>query len=386
MGLNFNLCVPEKINFGWDVSESVGFEAISLGGRKALVITDQGIVKQGIHLKILDSLTKAGLEAIVYDDVKSNPREVDCQEAAILGKKHGADIILALGGGSPIDTAKAVGVLIANNGSLNDYYGEQLLQNDIPPLICIPTTAGTGSEVTFFAVITNPDKKVKSCIADTRLLPSLSLIDPALTITLPANLTASTGMDALTHAIEAYTCRRANPFTDVLALQAITVISENLKIAVKDGLNKEAREGMALGSLLAGIAFGNSDIAGVHCMAEALGGLYDTPHGIANSIFLPIVLEYNLKANIKRHADIGRAMHLVSVDQSDQEIAEAVIEEIKHLAKEIGIPSFKDSIEVDPGDFKILASKAAANISADSNCRIAGINEYHKLFEQAYCQ
>lgn len=291
---------------------------------------------------------------------------------------------MAVGGGSPMDTAKTVGALLTSGGTVHDYVGAQLLKKPILPLVCIPTTAGTGSEVTFFAVITDIARKIKMSILDTRLCASVALVDPVITKTLPAKLTASTGMDALTHAIEAYTCKLASPITDATAIYAIKLISSSLRDAVNDGNDLQARTSMMLGSLIAGIAFGNSDVAGVHCMAEAIGGLYDTPHGVANSIFLPYVMEYNVPGDIKKHADIARAMGIDTTGMSEQEAASAGAEAVKQLSKDVGIPLFKDLEKVDVNDFEFLAKNSAENISTESNCRPADENDYLELFKKAY--
>jgi len=235
-----------------------------------------------------------------------------------------------------------------------------------------------------FAVITDAEQNLKTCIADTLIAPALALVDPGLTMSLPPLLTASTGIDALTHAIEAYTCNLHNPVSDALALKAISLICQNIRQAVEQGENLEARSNMMLGSLLAGIAFGNADVAGVHCMAEAIGGLYDIPHGIANSILLPFVMEYNIPAALERHAEIGRAMGVAPASMPDHEAAAAAVEAVKKLSLDLEIPRFKDLPNVNPDDFNLLAARAAANISAPSNCRPAGEKEYYELFFKAY--
>ena len=205
-----------------------------------------------------------------------------------------ADFIVGLGGGSSMDTAKAIAVIITHGGKPSDYFGADTLTKPIAPLVCVPTTSGTGSEVTPFAVITDSKTRVKMNILDSGVVPTSSFVDPELTVSMPAGLTASTGMDALTHAVEAYTCKLANPLTDALAMKAVRIIAGSLRRAVADGSDADARNEMALGSLIAGYAFGNADVGGVHCMAEAIGGFYDTPHGVANSVFLPLVTEFNV--------------------------------------------------------------------------------------------
>lgn len=381
---NFSFYLPTRIEFGEGVLANAAEEVKGLGGSKVLLVTDKGVMDNDLATPVIDSLKKANLKVTIFDDVKSNPRDVDCLKAAELGKSEGVDVLVAVGGGSPMDTAKTVGALLTSGGTVHDYVGAQLLKKPILPLVCIPTTAGTGSEVTFFAVITDIARKIKMSILDTRLCASVALVDPVITKTLPAKLTASTGMDALTHAIEAYTCKLASPITDATAIYAIKLISSSLRDAVNDGNDLQARTSMMLGSLIAGIAFGNSDVAGVHCMAEAIGGLYDTPHGVANSIFLPYVMEYNVPGDIKKHADIARAMGIDTTGMSEQEAASAGAEAVKQLSKDVGIPLFKDLEKVDVNDFEFLAKNSAENISTESNCRPADENDYLELFKKAY--
>ncbi len=381
---NFSFYLPTRIEFGEGVLANAAEEVKGLGGSKVLLVTDKGVMDNDLATPVIDSLKKANLKVTIFDDVKSNPRDVDCLKAAELGKSEGVDVLVAVGGGSPMDTAKTVGALLTSGGTVHDYVGAQLLKKPILPLVCIPTTAGTGSEVTFFAVITDIAKSIKMSILDTRLCASVALVDPVITKTLPAKLTASTGMDALTHAIEAYTCKLASPITDATAIYAIKLISSSLRDAVNDGNDLQARTSMMLGSLIAGIAFGNSDVAGVHCMAEAIGGLYDTPHGVANSIFLPYVMEYNVPGDIKKHADIARAMGIDTTGMSEQEAASAGAEAVKQLSKDVGIPLFKDLEKVDVNDFEFLAKNSAENISTESNCRPADENDYLELFKKAY--
>lgn len=381
--MNFSFYLPTRIEFGAGVLNKTVEEVKKLHGKNVLIVTDKGIMNSGIAKPIIDDL-QSNFKVTLFDDVKSNPRDVDCQTAAALCRNENIDLIVAIGGGSAMDTAKTVGALVTNGGEVKDYIGDSLLKEPILPLICIPTTAGTGSEVTFFAVITDSIEKIKMSILDTKLVAKVALVDPNITKSLPTLLTASTGMDALTHAIEAYTCKLATPLTDIMALDAIRLISSSLRDAVKDGNNADAREKMMLGSLVAGIAFGNSDVAGVHCMAEAIGGLYDTPHGVANSIFLPYLMEFNMPSDPQKHADIARAMGLNTNNMSIEEAAMAGVEEVKKLSKDVGIPLFKDLPGVDSNDFELLAERSACNISNDSNCRPAGAAEYLDLFKKTF--
>ena len=310
----------------------------------------------------------------------------DCARGASLASDMKADLIIGLGGGSSMDTAKAIAVVLTNGGKPSHYFGVNRLTKPIAPLICVPTTSGTGSEVPPFAVITDSKTRVKMNILDPGVVPASSFVDPELTISMPAGLTASTGMDALTHAVEAYTCRLANPLTDALALKAVGIIVASLRRAVADGSDLDARNEMALGSLIAGFAFGNADVGGVHCMAEAIGGFYDTPHGVANSVFLPLVTEFNVVSDPKKHADIAVALGVDTAGMSNEEAAAAGVATIRQLATDLRIPKFRELEGVKESDFGTLAQLAAANVSAESNPRPAGEAEYSDLFRKAWAE
>jgi alcohol dehydrogenase len=349
-----------------------------------LVITDNGIKDAGLTKDIYESLAKSHIDFHEFADVKPNPRDEDCNEAANQYRDTKLDAILAIGGGSVIDTAKAVSILYTNGGSVTDYEGAFTVKNDPLPIICVPTTAGTGSEVTFFSVITDTKRKYKMSILDYKIGPKLALLDSELTASLPRSIASSTGMDALTHAIEAYTCRVANPITDGLALHAIRLIRQHLLGAVNGGGdNDNDRAQMLIGSLIAGMAFGNSDIASVHCISEAIGGLYDTPHGVANAMFLPYVFRHNKDANIQRHAEVGYAL---GVDHrfSHKEAAEEAVKILFDLSNQVNIPKFNEIAHVNPEDFPLLAENSYKNISNPSNIKEMTAQDYLKIFEEAY--
>lgn len=379
----FAFYAPRKTRFGVGSAGEAANEAALLGTR-ALLVTDPGLLAVGVVESILGDLQR-GLNSLeVFDSVVPNPRDIDAEKGAESAVAMGADLVVAVGGGSAMDTAKAIATVMTNGGKPSDYFGADTIAKPIAPLICIPTTSGTGSEVTPFAVITDAKTRVKMNILDPKVVPLVSIVDPQLTASMPAALTASTGMDALTHAIEAYTCTLATPVTDAMALKAITLISRSLRRAVEDGSDIEARTQMALGSLIAGYAFANADVGGVHCMAEAIGGFYDTPHGVANSVFLPLVMEFNMTADLQRHADIAAAMGIDVHGLSTKEAAALGVQAVATLAADLGIPRFADLDGVSPDDFSTLAGLAAANVSAESNPRPAGEAEYLALFQQAH--
>ncbi|MED1469911.1 iron-containing alcohol dehydrogenase [Bacillus salipaludis] len=380
----FSFNLPTRIEFGNGQIHNLTEYVRELGGTKVMVITDKGLNQSGIVEKVTVLLEEDGINFVTYDNTKPNPRDQDCMEAYLLAQQEQVDLLIGLGGGSSMDTAKAVGVLLTHGGKIKDWYGLNVLNKPITPLICIPTTAGTGSEITFFSVITDTSTKLKMNILDYRVAPKIALLDPELTVTLPPSITASTGMDALTHAIEAYTCNLSEPITDALALYAIDLIVKNLSQAVTNGQNLEARRNMLVGSLIAGIAFGNSDVGGVHCMAEALGGLYDTPHGVANSMLLPYVFEYNIPSNVEKHAVVAKLLGANTDGKTTEEIAFEGVSQLRELANEVGIPKMKDLENIKVEDFDYLAEGATQNVSAPSNPRVAKKEDYYQLFLKAY--
>lgn len=380
--MDFQFLLPTKVVMRKGVRLETGKFLHERNINRVLLVTDKGIKNAGLMDDVYKSLTETGISFEEFADVKPNPRDTDCDNAAAMIRGKQIDGILAVGGGSVMDTAKAVSILHTNGGTVTDYEGAFTVKKPPLPIICIPTTAGTGSEVTFFSVITDTKRKYKMSILDYQIGPALALLDPDITASLPASIAASTGMDALTHAIEAYTCRLANPITDGLALHAIRLIRQNIAAAVLDKEEK-ARENMLIASLIAGIAFGNSDIASVHCISEAIGGLYDTPHGVANAIFLPYVFKHNIVADIKRHADVGYAL---GVDPllSPEEAAKAAVEVLFELSEKLSIPKFYEIDRVNPNDFPMLAENSKKNISDPSNAKEMTVEDYLAILREAY--
>lgn len=379
----FSFQLPTRIEFGNGLSKRVGEEAKALGGTRALVVTDPGVRAAGLLDPVLQQLTDADLVVMVFDEVAPNPRDTSVAKGAELATAEGCDLLVAVGGGSPMDTAKGIGVIQTHGGGIVDYEGLGVVTKPITPLIAVPTTAGTGSEVTFWAVITDTARSFKMSVGSPLIAARVALVDPELTSGLPPALTASTGMDALTHAIEGYTATLCEPLTDSLALTAISLLSRSLGVAYANGADTDARYDVMLGSLLAGVAFGNSDIGGVHCMAEAIGGLYDTPHGVANAIYLPVIMEYNCLALPDKFADIARAMGEDVTGLSRREAAYVAVEAVAELAADLRIPSSED-VGVRPEDFLRLAKAAAMNVSVESNPRVVTEADFYELYQQAH--
>jgi alcohol dehydrogenase len=375
---SFSFELPTKIEYGVGAARGLVDAVKKRNAGKLLLITDKGIVSSGLLEKITGSLKAHKMNWKVFDNVEPNPKDYNVQQGAEIARRFGADCLVALGGGSPIDCAKAIAVLAFQGGAVRDYEGSDKIGADVLPLVAVPTTAGTGSEVTFSSVITDSSEKFKFSIKDPKIAPKVALVDPEMTLTMPPELTASTGMDALTHAIEAFSAKVSEPIADSAALYAIELIARYLRIAVSESHNLEARAGMLLGSLLAGIAFSHADVAAVHCVAEALGGKYDAAHGVCNAIVLPAVMAYNMEYCKERYARIAAAMGL-AVENVDQG-AERAVEAVKKLASDIHLPGF-NSLGVKEKDLEELAVNAFRNGSNIDNPRPMKKEDYLNLFQ-----
>ena len=381
--INFNFQLPTRIVFGNGVIDRLHHEVQQWEGRSILLVCDPGIVSAGVAAKVFSILDFAAEKVEVFSAVSANPRDTECLAGVEIAREMKADVLVGLGGGSPMDAAKAIGVLLANGGRPQDWAdGRQPILKPSLPLICIPTTAGTGSEVTPVAVITDSIRKLKMGLLGQHVAPALALLDPELTYGLPVDITAATGMDALTHAIEAYTCRLSNPVSDALALAAIEKIGAHLSLAYRNGSDKAARGQMLLGSLLAGAAFGQADVGAVHSLAETLGGLYDLPHGIANAIFLPHVMAYNLETSLQRYARIGRLLNPALTGASEHEAAKGAVDEVLRLARSIHIPAISQVAGLSDEDIEQVAELAAHHPCTASNSREIGIHDYRNLIRR----
>jgi alcohol dehydrogenase len=380
--LNFEFLLPTRIVFGNDVISQIGEEAIKIG-KRALIVTDKGVLKTGYIQRIEQLLKDAGIKSEVFSEVDPNPRDKSVQKGFNKAMKFKTDLLVGVGGGSAIDTAKAIGVILQEGGKIQDYEGLDMVKKPITPLIAVPTTAGTGTEVTFWSVITDTKRKFKMSVGSPLMAAKVALVDPLLTITLPKDITAFTGIDALVHAIEGYTSMLAQPVSDSLALSAIERISQNIRKAYANGNNVEARYNMMLGSMLAGISFGNSDVASVHCMGEAMGGLYDTPHGLSMAVCLPSCMEQNIISNPERFADIAYALGEDIEGLTDLEAARLSVVAVKSMLKDLNIPDAK-SIGLKKKDLNNLAAAAAVNVSVESNPRILDKQDFLMMFQRVY--
>ena len=374
------IVLNETSYHGAGVIQEIASEAKARGFRKAFVCSDPDLIKFGVTGKVLKVLDDAGLAYEVYSDIKANPTIENVQTGVAAFQASGADYIVAIGGGSSMDTAKAVGIIIANPefADVRSLEGTAPTKNPCVPIIAVPTTAGTAAEVTINYVITDVEKKRKFVCVDTHDIPVVAVIDPDMMSSMPKGLTAATGMDALTHAIEGYITKAAWEMTDMFHLKAIEIISKNLRGAVAN--TKEGREGMALGQYVAGMGFSNVGLGIVHSMAHALGAVYDTPHGVANAILLPTVMEYNAPATGEKYREIARAMGVEGVDQmSQEEYRRAAVEAVKKLSQDVGIPADLKEI-AEEEDVQFLAESAYADACRPGNPRDTSVEEIAALY------
>jgi alcohol dehydrogenase class IV len=329
---------PTRLVFGVNASQQVGAEMKALGASTVLVVTDPGIEKAGLLVGVTESLEAAGLNCTVFREVEANPTDATCARGLALYREHLADGVVAVGGGSAMDAAKAIGLLASHGGRVQDFEGPGKVPGPIVPLLAVPTTCGTGSEVTHISVITDPARNWKMSLASVHLAPKVAVIDPLLYTKLPGPIIAATGMDALTHAIESYTNRLAEPFADALDIEAIRRIGRSIREAVANA-SLPAMTDMALGATLAGMAFTNTILGIVHAMSHPITCYYGVPHGIANAILLPYVMEFNLIGAPNRYAHIAALLGLDTDGLSPMQAARLSVEAVQELNDDLGIPS-----------------------------------------------
>lgn len=379
----YDFLMPSVNFMGPDAVKVIGERCKLLGGKKALIVTDPGMIKTGITDEVIGYIEEAGLKTVIFDGVEPNPKDKNVMAGLKVFKDENCDMIVTVGGGSSHDCGKGIGIMATHPGNIYDYAGIETLTEDLPPVVCVNTTAGTASEVTRHCVITNTDLNVKFVVVSCKNTPKLSINDPKLMVKKPTGLTAATGMDALTHAVESYVSVGANSVTDACAIQAIKIISKYLRMAVANGENLEARENMAYASLLAGMAFNNAGLGYVHAMAHQLGGFYDLAHGVANAILLPHVERYNMISNLEKFADIAVAMGENIEGLSMRQAAEKAIDAITQLSKDIGIPAGLSEFNIKPDSFEKMAKYALKDGNAVCNPIKGTEKDIVKLFEAA---
>lgn len=375
--------IPCVSLFGPGCAKEIGTKAQNLGAKKALIVTDEGLFKFGVADTISGYLKEAGVDSHIFPGAEPNPTDINVHNGVKAYNDNGCDFIVSLGGGSSHDCAKGIGLVTAGGGHIRDYEGIDKSTVPMTPLIAINTTAGTASEMTRFCIITNTDTHVKMAIVDWRCTPLIAIDDPKLMVAKPAGLTAATGMDALTHAVEAYVSTAANPITDACAEKAITMISQWLRPAVANGENIEARDAMSYAQYLAGMAFNNASLGYVHAMAHQLGGFYNLPHGVCNAVLLPHVCEFNLIACQDRYAKIAELMGVNVEGFTETEAAFAAIDAIRELSSSIGIPSGLTELGVKTEDLAIMAENAQKDACMLTNPRKATHAQVVEIFKAA---
>ena len=375
------IMLNETSYHGSGAIQEIATEAKAHGFKKALVCSDPDLIKFGVTAKVTDILDKNGLEYEIYSEIKPNPTIDNVKHGVETFKKSGADYLIAIGGGSSMDTSKAIGIIIANPEfeDVRSLEGVAPTKKPCVPIIAVPTTAGTAAEVTINYVIKDVERKRKFVCVDPHDMPIIAIVDPDMMSSMPKGLTASTGMDALTHAIEGYTTKAAWEMTDMFHLKAIEIIARSLRSAVAN--EKEGREGMALGEYIAGMGFSNVGLGIAHSMAHTLGAVYDTPHGVACAMMLPIVMEYNADCTGEKYREIARAMGVKGVDDmSVEEYRKAAIDAVAQLSVDVGIPTKLEAIKEDDLDF--LAESAHADACAPGNPKDASVEDLKALFRK----
>lgn len=373
--------MPSRLYFGsGEIRNLKSIIHDSLRAKNPVLVTDAGIVGSGLLEKILPHVP--GIQ--VFDRIEANPKSDTINSIAEEMRALSPDLVIGLGGGSPLDAGKALALLCTNEGKIEAYEGREKYRQAPLPFLAIPTTCGTGSEVTWVSVITDVNRKFKMSIKGPKMYPAVSIVDPDLIRTLPPSIIASTGLDALTHAVEAYLSKPATLITDTHAVKAVELILGSIEGAYTDIRNNhQDRESLMFGSTIAGFAFGNSDVTAVHCISESIGALYDIPHGIANSIFLPPVLSYNLPACHEKMARLARLSGIKETDDTDA--SKAFIEMIKNLSTRLSIPRFKD-LNIKKDKFDQIAAMSFENNSTPSNPRPLVKQDYLNILENAYGQ
>ena len=354
------------------------------GFRKALIVTDAGLAKAGVATLISEKLALQDIDSVIFDGAKPNPSIANVEAGLTVLKQHQCDFVVSLGGGSPHDCAKGIALCATNGGHIRDYEGVDQSAKPQLPLVSINTTAGTASEMTRFCIITDEERHVKMAIVDRNVTPLLSVNDPELMVAMPKGLTAATGMDALTHAVEAYVSTASTPITDACAIKAMELISHNLRQAVNDGKDLTARENMAYAQFLAGMAFNNASLGFVHAMAHQLGGFYDLPHGVCNAVLLPHVQTFNASVSAVRLTDVARALGADVRGLSPEEGAQAAIAAIRTLAKDVEIPAGLRDLGAKLDDIPILATNALKDACGFTNSRKADQAQIEEIFRNAF--
>jgi len=380
------IVLNEMSYFGAGSRAVLADEIRKRGLKKVFVVTDKDLVRFGVVAKVTDMLDVEKIEYNIFSDIKQNPTVIQVKEGVKAFIQSGFDVIVAIGGGSSIDTAKAIGIIVANPefSDVVSLEGVANTKNKSVPIIALPTTAGTAAEVTINYVITDEENVKKMVCVDPNDIPVLSIVDAELMLSLPPGLTAATGMDALTHAIEGYITKGAWEMSDMFELKAIEMIAKHLPIVVENPSDVVARDGMAVAQYIAGMGFSNVGLGLVHGMAHPLGAYYDIPHGVANALLLPVVMQYNAESSIDKYVDIARAMGVKVDNLSPQKAAQAAVDAVKSLATRVGIPERLRDLNVKEEDLERLAKSAFEDVCTPGNPREVKLSEISDLYKKAF--
>lgn len=379
----FAFSVPQDIKFGWGALDELPAMASKTGASKAFIVSGPHLKKAGLVDRCSDKLKEAGISAVAFTETEGNPSTDTVDKASALFKESGAQIIVAFGGGSPLDVAKAVAVLGSYGGSITDYEGVGKVPGPVVPMIAIPTTAGTGSEVTSFSVITDHTRDYKLTVGSTYLLPSGVILDPELITSVPSKTAAYCGVDAMVHALEAYLSLASSPFSDMMALKALELIGSNIRTYVADRSDRDAAEGMLLGSLFAGIAFSHARLGDVHAMSHPISAFFDVPHGLANAVLLPTVVEFNSVVDSPKFYDIyHRVAHCPA--EKDCFGTEMLVHELRLLNESLGIPASLKDVGVDPSKFEAMAADAMKSGNIAVNPRPTTIDDVIQMYKDTF--
>ncbi|MFZ7133262.1 MAG: iron-containing alcohol dehydrogenase [Eubacteriales bacterium] len=381
---NYTFGIPTQIEFGIGSIKKIPTIIQSYNRKNVMVITDQGVVHAGILNKITEHLEQENINYSIFDKVESDPSTKVIEEIYGMAKEIGTDIIVAIGGGSPMDASKGVSLLTGNEGRLQDYAGVNKVKNKGIPLIAIPTTAGTGSEVTIFAVLSDLEANTKFTVTSSRIAPDVAVLDPELTLTLPPKMTAATGLDALTHAIEAYTSSISEPISDALALEAIGLIYRYLPRAVNNGTDLEARTMMLQAELMAGMAFNNAFLGLSHAIASPLGALFHVPHGVANAVMLPYVMRFNYVASPEKYIEMARAFGVKLTGNDIYDDAYAAVKAVERLVSLCGMPKKLSEVGAKEELLDQAAKDALLSVQLRFNCRKANEAQIRVILGEAY--
>lgn len=384
VGRFYKFIMPNVVLVGEGATIKLGAEVKKLGKKHALIVTDRGITSLGLNSTTVNSLVQSGIEVEIFDGVRADPDTKVVEQGIKFAKEKGIDIVVGLGGGSPLDVAKAIAFLLTNPCSISDYEGIELINNHRLPLVAIATTSGTGSEVTANAVITDPARNKKMIISSSALVPDIAVVDPRLTKGIPAKVTAATGIDVLVHAIEAFISKGSITISSALAHRSIMMVAENLPLAVGNGEDMDARHRMAIASLMAGMAFSNVGLGACHATAHQLGTTYKIPHGVANGIMLPAVMTFNSLVCRDKFREIASAMGERVEGLTDREASMKAIAAVKNLTREVGLPTSIREVGGKEEDFKQMAQVALEDPTLLSNPRQASLEDLIEIYRLAF--